>query len=180
MVPRCRLAIAVLCFAAPAPIAASDINYEAVLDELWTAADANTDGKLSKGEFTNALGLLGLEASIFTLHQQSYDVLFNALLPEVASGEAAPTGLTPMDFVNAATSYPEYQDPLIAAFTNGATEIPTDIVSPSPSMASSRATVSHMIKVAGPPSSIFKGVRDQTKAGFASSRLPPLPPPTTS
>jgi hypothetical protein len=75
-----------------------------------------------------------------------------------------------MDFAAAVSTYPEYQQPLISAFTNGAGEIPTDVLNmPSEALAASTAVVTFEVAVAGPPENIYPGQRAAIKQALADS-----------
>ena len=78
MMRKLVLALAVS-FAAAETIDPSTIDFDKILRPLWNQTDSDGDGFLSLSEFTAACERLGLAASFFTSHQQSYTVAFGAL-----------------------------------------------------------------------------------------------------
>ena len=164
-------------YAPPAPPGTTNIDYGSVLQGLWNQTDTNGDNMLDITEFANALERLGITVCMTTnpactLTQHDSTAALFAALDMNMNGQ-----LTINEFGDAVQTMPYYQDPLIAAFTNGANQVPTvddmDSFMPCPRTEpqcpanTAVATVRAEIIVSGPPSSIYPGTRRQIKAYFA-------------
>jgi len=145
------------------------IDYEAVLADLWTQTDTDGDGVLSQAEFTAAIEKLGVTvgtacspACTLTNHT-SVAALFQDL-------DTGGDGISPADLAGAVSRYPQYAQPLISAFTNGAGEVPTSMesVMPTAAMNTAAATVEVSMVVSGPPSAIYPGTREKIRLYFAT------------
>ena len=141
---------------------AAEMDYAAMLNKLWSTSDADKDDELNLAEFDVALGKIGVEASIFTKHDKKSATLL-AALDKDSSG-----GLTQEELAAAVTDFPDYKDDLIAAFTNGAGQVPTGIPEVSSAVTASTAKVTMEISVSGKVSDIYAGQRKAIKEWFAS------------
>jgi len=164
MMRKLVLALAVS-FAAAETIDPSTIDFDKILRPLWNQTDSDGDGFLSLSEFTAACERLGLAASFFTSHQQSYTVAFGAL------DGSNDLKLTIPEFVDAAVNFANYKDGLIEAFTNGAGKVPeaSDIVEVDPIITTAEAALKVSLTMAGSIGDIYKGTRDKMRAWFAQT-----------
>ena len=152
--------LSLLAIAATA-VRAAEIDYAAVLQGLWTQTDTDGDTKLSLVEFEKAMTKLGIEASIFTEHNSSTQVFFNDI------DRTGDGGITTSELAAVITDYPEYKDPMIAAFTNGAGQVPTSLPAPSSGMVEATSKVKMSVKVSGTVGDIYPGTRTKMKEFFA-------------
>lgn len=143
-----------------ADMAAIFSNVEPLLEGLWAASDKDSSGDLSQVEFIDAIGKLGISCSMFTSHNGNCTNLFVSL-----NTDSSTAGVTKAELAAAPANYPEYIAPpnylLIAAFTNGAGQVPTNVgVIPNTiTSLETPAIVELALTISGPPSSIYPGQR---------------------
>ena len=64
----------------------SQTDYSVMLDGLFDQCALDGTGELSLTEFITAADKLGIEETVFVNHQQSYEVVFNALDTDDSGG----------------------------------------------------------------------------------------------
>lgn len=136
------------------------VDYEAMLDSLWKSSDKDGDDKLSLTEFKTACDTLGIEESTWTSHNKKHDDIFAAL----AGSDSL---MTKKEMAGAITTTPEYEKPLIAAFTNGAGEVPKGVPAVSDAVSEAGAKVTMELTVSGKVSDIYPGTRKKITKWFA-------------
>ena len=131
---------------------------QAYIEALWTQVNTDGDDELSLAELEAALVLLEISPSVFTNHQGSASVLFNAYDAD-SSG-----GLSMTEMADIASMY---QGALVGALTNGAGEIPTSIPAVPTGVTEALARVTFQVEVAGTVQSIFPATRTAIRQYFA-------------
>lgn len=139
-----------------------DIDYESLLNDLWDQTDNDPqDGQLSFSEFEVAWNKLGIPTSILTSHSQDLQTFFDDL-------DSNDDGyLTQRELADAVNNHEDYRDDLISAFTNGAGEVPENLLEPVQGILEADARVELSLTIAGPPSEIYPGQRQQIVSYFA-------------
>jgi hypothetical protein len=153
----------------------SSIDYEAILTDLWTQTDANDSGELELAEVQDALtNKLGVPDSTFVNHGQSSTQLFTALDAD-SSG-----GLTPAELAAVATdsSFTDYSDAFISAFTNGAGTVPEFSLDSNPAQEAATATVTFLATLAEPTST--RGPQIRAPPCITAHTCPPRPQSPTA
>lgn len=139
------------------------LDYEAMLDKLWSDCDTDGNEKLSLDEFKTALDKLGIDGAVFNKYGHTGATsFFNAL--DGTNGDGA---LTEKELAAAITDYPDYEPILVEAFTNGAGEVPTSVPAPSKAIKDAPNSVKVSLTVDRKPNEIYPGMRRDIKAAFA-------------